>query len=164
VVSSDAETGRNEMARGIDGRTVRAALFAGLVGAVTVEAYLFAVGLASWPGTYQWIASALRGPEAFTGAGFAWLGLGMHVGVSLGWAVAWALASVTWPRLLGRPLVWGAAYGVVVFVAMQGVTALAGIWAAPAPRVLFHYVVDHAVFFGLPVAGVYGWVGEGNRP
>jgi hypothetical protein len=35
----------------IDGRRLGAALLAGAVGAVTVEVYLFAVGLASWPGT-----------------------------------------------------------------------------------------------------------------
>lgn len=145
------------MTRGFDGRTMKAAILAGLVAATTVEVYLFAVGLASWPGTYQWIASALWGPAAFTAASYAWLGVVLHLGVSLGWAFAWAAAAHVWPRLLARPLVGGAGYGVLVFAVMQGVAALAGVWSAPAPLALLHYVVDHALFFGLPVATVHAW-------
>lgn len=143
------------MTRGIDGRAMKAAIVAGLVAAATVEVYLFAVGLASWPGTYQWIASALWGPEAFTAASYAWIGVAMHLVVSLGWAVVWAAAAHAWPRLAARPLAWGLGYGVVVFAAMQGVAALTGVWSAPTPLALFHYLVDHAFFFGVPVAMVH---------
>jgi hypothetical protein len=148
------------MTREIDVRLLGAVLVAGVVGAVTVEAYLFAIGLAHWPGTYQWIASALWGRAAFAASGFAWLGVVLHVAVSLGWALAWAGAGARWPRLLARPLAWGLGYGVVVFGVMQGVAALAGIWAAPTPGVLLHYVVDHALFFGVPVAVAYGWAAD----
>jgi hypothetical protein len=151
------------MTRGIDGWTLKAATLAGLVGGVAVEAYLFAVGLANWPGTYQWIASALLGPEAFTSVDWAWVGVAMHVAVSLGWALAWAFVGNSWPRVLARPIAGGLGFGVVVFAAMQVVAAVAGIWTAPTPVTLFHYVVDHAFFFGVPVAGVYGWV-LGRRP
>jgi hypothetical protein len=146
------------MASRLDGRAALGALVAGLAGAATVEAYLFAVGLASWPGTYQWIASGLVGAEAFASLGFAWLGLAIHVGVSLGWAVGWAMTAARWPRLPGRPVLAGLGYGAAVFVAMQGVAALAGIWTAPTPGLLLHYLVDHTVFFGLPVVTVFGRV------
>jgi hypothetical protein len=149
------------MAR-MDDRAILGALAAGLVGAATVEAYLFAVGLASWPGTYQWIASGLVGAEAFASLGFAWLGLAVHVGVSLGWAVGWALAA-RWPRLSARPVLAGLGYGAAVFVVMQGVAALAGIWAAPTPAVLLHYLVDHTLFFGVPVVMVFARL-AGPRP
>jgi hypothetical protein len=145
------------MARGPEFHSTSAVLLAGLAAATTVEAYLFAVGLATWPGTYQWIASALWGREAYTAPSFAWAGVAMHVAVSLAWALAWAAAATRWPHLLARPLAWGLGYGMLVFVVMQGMAFLAGIWATPTRPVLFHYVVDHAVFFGVPVAVVYGW-------
>lgn len=145
------------MTRGFDGRTMKAAILAGLAAAATVEVYLFALGLASWPGTYQWIASALWGPAAFAAASYAWIGVAMHLGVSLGWAVVWAAAAHASPRLRARPLAWGAGFGVLVFAVMQGVAAVTGVWSAPTPLVLFHYVVDHVFFFGVPVATVHAW-------
>ncbi len=146
-----------------DVRMARAVVGAGLVGAVTVEIYLFAVGLAAWPGTYQWIASGLLGPGAYSTIAFAWLGVALHAGISLAWAGLWAATSARWPRLAARPATHGLAYGVLVFVAMQGVAWLGGIWAAPTPAVLLHYVVDHAVFFGVPVAAVYARLNASPR-
>jgi hypothetical protein len=146
----------------IGGRGVRAALAAGLVGAVTVEVYLFAVGLASWPGTYQWIASALAGKAAYASMAYAWLGVAIHVGVSVGWALGWAFVGRAWPRLHARPVGWGLAYGLVVLAAMQGVAAASGIWAPPTLTQLAHYVLDHALFFGAPLAIVFGRMNRGR--
>ncbi len=127
-------------------------LLAGLVGGVVVELYLFAAGLASWPGTYQWIASTLVGPRAFTGSGYLWLGLALHALVSLGWALAYGLVGTWHSRLAAHRLAGGLTFGIAVFVAMQALLAVLGAWALPSATTLVHAIVAHTLFFGVPVA------------
>jgi hypothetical protein len=127
-------------------------LAAGLVGGVVVELYLFAAGLASWPGTYQWIASTLVGPRAFTASGYLWLGLALHALVSLGWALAYGLVATWRPRLAAHRVAGGLAFGIAVFVAMQVLLAALDAWALPSATALVHGIVAHTLFFGVPVA------------
>lgn len=127
-------------------------LVAGLVAAVTVELYLFAVGLASWPGVYQWVASALVGQTAFTAVEYAWLGVAVHVAISLGWGLVFGAATRRWPGVLTRPVTSGLVYGVVVLVAMQMALWIDGLWTPPSTGVVLHYLIDHTVFFGVPLA------------
>lgn len=128
------------------------ALLAGLVGGTVVELYLFAVGLATWPGVYQWIASTLVGPVAFTSAAYAWLGLVQHGLVSLGWALAYGFLARRRPALATRPVAAGLGFGLAVFLAMQILVAALGVWAPPGAAEVAHTVVAHTLFFGVPVA------------
>ena len=51
-----------------------------------------------------------------------------------------------------RPVRSGLAYGVVVYAGMQLLLAVVGAFHAPTPSTLALALVDHTVFFGLPVA------------
>lgn len=143
------------MSRSFEARTIKAALVSGSIGAVTVEVYLGAAGLLAWPGSYQWIASAIVGDMAHSAPGYAWLGIAIHVAVSLAWGAAWALLASRSRKLRAHPGPYGLAYGVLVFAAMQAALWARGLWTAPTLGLLIHYLVDHAVFFGLPVALAY---------
>jgi len=135
---------------------IPSALLAGLVGGIAVELYLFAVGLATWPSVYQWIASTLVGPQAFDALGYAWLGLALHAAVSIGWALAYGYAASRVSAIGARPVGAGLVFGVLVYGAMQALLAVNGSFTAPTPAGLAHGLISHAVFFGLPVALVAG--------
>jgi uncharacterized membrane protein YagU involved in acid resistance len=143
-------------------RTLAAALrpgiLAGLAGGVLLDAYLLAVGALSHRLTpeqlYTYIASGLVGKGAYAWPGMLWLGLVVHLLVSIGWGVAYAYVAVSTPQVAANPVISGTVYGLVVFVMMQIVQALAGIWRPPSFGEAFTSVVAHVVFFGLPVAFV----------
>jgi hypothetical protein len=141
-------------------RRIAAALgpgaLAGIAGGVLLDAYLLAVGALSHRLSpeqhYTFIASALVGKAAYVWPGMAWLGGALHLVVSAGWGVGYAYAALAAPQMLARPVVSGVAFGAVVFVVMQVVMALAGIWRVPTPGDAFTALVAHTIFFGLPVA------------
>jgi len=92
------------------------------------------------------------------------LGLALHAGLSLGWALLYAVAAARWPVLVRRPARSGAVFGLLVFVCMQVVMAVAGIWAAPSAGVLTHYVIDHVLFFGVPLGWGFAFLLQRQNP
>lgn len=146
------------------GLWIRSSLIAGLAAAVVVEAYLMVVGMAPWPGTYQYIASGAVGQAAYLSPAYAWLGVVLHLAISSGWALLFGLAAGRLPGLLERPLLGGALYGFLVFLAMQALVYTRGIWAPLSPAELVHYVVDHVLFFGVPLALTYRFVYRRAEP
>jgi hypothetical protein len=135
-----------------------AGALAGIAGGVLLDGYILAVGaIAHGPRPeelYTFIASGLVGKAAYAWPGIAWLGLFVHGLVSIGWGIGYAYAAVTTPQIASRPAVSGIVFGVVVYVTMQIVEALAGIWRAPTANEAFTDLVAHTIFFGLPVAFV----------
>lgn len=138
-------------------RLIKQAIAAGIAAAVVMEAYVFATVmlpahhsvLQSW----QWIASAAIGERAFANPAYAWLGLVLHVAVSIGWAGGYAYLAQRQPFLNRRWALSGPVYGLVVYVFMDILLLGAGTFAPPAtPLALLNALVAHAVFFGLPVA------------
>jgi hypothetical protein len=104
---------------------------------------------------YQFVASGMLGPSAFTGGtATALVGVAVHCLVAFSSAALFVLASARFPRLLERPVFYGALYGVAVYAFMNYVVIpLSLIPPAPFSLALFlNGVIGHAVFVGLPIA------------
>ncbi len=138
---------------------LRQALFAGIVGAITIDGFLWLATVLPEHGSmiavWQWVASAAIGPAAMTSTTYAWLGLLVHVLVSIGWAGGYAYLASTRAFMNARWPISGLMYGIVVYVFMDLVLLGAGKLAPLAtPNALVVQVLAHCVFFGLPVAYV----------
>jgi uncharacterized membrane protein YagU involved in acid resistance len=104
----------------------------------------------------QNIASGLLGKSAFDGGlPIALLGLAMHYAIAAFWVVLFILAGQRMPWVFRRPIVAGAAYGLIVYVAMNYI-------AVPLSRVgprppqtgfnLINAVAALVLFIGIAVA------------
>lgn len=130
---------------------IAGAVVAGIIGAFFIHAFFFAVGLARFPATYNWIASGVVGRAAYTGH-WEWLGVLLHLAISIVIATLYVyVAQVT--GLIGRPLLGGTLLG----IATNGVMDLI-VYArlgTPLPTT-WHDIaiplVAHVVFFGVPIA------------
>ncbi|MBV8491499.1 MAG: hypothetical protein JO199_13310 [Candidatus Eremiobacteraeota bacterium] len=139
------------------GRIAAQAVVAGIAGAILIDLYLWAVTIAPNHGSiltmWQWVASTAFGKGAFANPSFAWVGLGLHVAVSIGWAGGYAFAAATRPFLSQRWPISGLAYGIVVYLLMQIVLLVDGNFALPAgATAVIVALVGHCIFFGVPVA------------
>lgn len=135
------------------------ATIAGIVGAVVLQLYLFLTVTVPQHGSlaafWQWIASVAIGKVAFINGGFMWLGLLLHLAVSIGWAGGYAFLAAQLAFLNQRWLVSGLVYGLVVYVFMQLLLLGANSFQFPAtPNQFINGIVATTVFFGLPVAFV----------
>jgi hypothetical protein len=104
---------------------------------------------------YQFVASGMLGPSAFEGGiATALVGVVVHCLIALSAAALFSFASVRLPRLLERPLFYGALYGVAVYAFMNHVvTPLSLIPPSPFSLALFlNGVIGHALFVGVPIA------------
>ena len=108
------------------------------------------------PGILRGIASGLVGHEAAFAAGSAPVALGaaLHFFIAVSAAFVFYAASRRFPLLLRRPLVSGAAFGVVVYLVMHFVVI-------PLSRVPFHVpslhnvvgeLCSHIFLFGMVIA------------
>jgi len=106
---------------------------------------------------FQFVAGGLLGREALDGgvATFA-LGLLCHFTVALSIATVYFLASRRLPALRERPVLCGAAYGVVAFFVMHYVVVPLSAAPAGAGRsawpILVNGVLGHIFLVGLPIA------------
>ncbi len=130
---------------------------AGIVGGILIDGYILVVAaLGTHHPTplelYQFDASAILGKIAYSDPKYAWLGLAVHFAVSLGWGIGYAYAAKQAPQIDAQPLVSGIAYGLVVYVVMQAVQLAANVLQPLTATTLVHGIIDHTLFFGLPVA------------
>ena len=74
-----------------------------------------------WTRVFQSVAAGVLGTDASHAGGdaAARLGLGLHYAIGLAFASAYALLARRWPMLARRPLAFGAAYGLWLYVAMN---------------------------------------------
>ncbi len=127
-------------------------IVAGILGGLLFGAFLFVVGLARYPTTYQVIASGILGRIALTTTQFAWVGIAVHFAIAIVAAILYAYgAQMT--GLLGRPMLGGTIFGIVANAVMDAVVYARGL--APLPTT-WHDIgiqaVAHVLFFGIPVA------------
>jgi len=113
---------------------------------------LAVVAGARFPISYQFIASGLVGPVAYTAERYAYMGVALHFAV----AVAWALGYMLVASHTGRLRQWvpgGIALGLAAWAGMQvvlwGLGMTAGLGGAGQA---FRAAGEHVVFFGLLVA------------
>lgn len=138
---------------------VRIALFTGVVAAIVeMMIVLPAQGaLGATPArVFQGIAAGALGRAAFRqGLPAVALGVAVHLLISVVAAGLYAWAAVRWETLARRPIAWGLAYGVVVYVVMNFVVIpLSRIGFTPPPSFPLWAASFgvHLFFFGLPIA------------
>lgn len=141
------------------GRIALQALAAGLVGAIAIDAYLYLTTVLPVHGSmlavWQYVASAAIGKVAYTSPAYAWLGLLVHVIVSIGWAGGYAYFAQLQRFVNERWFISGLGYGVVVYFFMLILLLGANAFVFPAtPTAALNAVLAHMLFFGVPVAYV----------
>lgn len=139
-------------------RVLRAGVVAGLAGAIAIDLFLYAAMVAprhgSMLGVWAAVAATGMGKSALQNPAAPWIGLFMHVCVSVGWACGYAYMAQTRDGINRNWIVSGVVFGIVVMVAMQIVLVAANAFALPKVPEFFITLVAHTVFFGLPVAAV----------
>lgn len=103
----------------------------------------------------QSVASGLLGKASFEGgSATAVLGLVLHYFIALSMALAYYLASRRWPLLWRRPLLYGAAYGLLLYAIMNYVVVPLSA-AGPGskdPLWVTLSIAVHAFLIGVPIA------------
>lgn len=91
------------------------AIVGGVLGGIIIDLYLIVVGHQPIPGLWQFVASTLVGPQAFSSPSWAVLGIVLHFVTSIFWAIVYVYV---W-RNLSSWVVGGLVWGVVVAVCMS---------------------------------------------
>jgi uncharacterized membrane protein YagU involved in acid resistance len=108
------------------------------------------------PQLLQTIASGLLGKSAYSGgAPAAVLGLACHFALSYLWAALFAAAARSYLRMLERPLLAGACFGILVFFTMRLVVLPLSAFPHPVsfrPLAATLDLFSHMLLFGLPIA------------
>jgi len=107
------------------------------------------------PRIFQGIAAGLLGKASFQGgATTAWLGALLHYAMAMVMVLVYYVASGWWPVLARRPWVYGALYGLAVYVVMtEVVVPLSAAAKQPHPVVwVVSSVLVHMLVVGVPSA------------
>ncbi len=104
---------------------------------------------------FQSIAAGLLGRAAFTGGiAAACLGAALHFFIACAIVTTYYALSGRWPWLIGRPLLYGAIYGVAVYAIMTFIvvplSAAGG--GVPSPAVAANGLSIHILGVGIPSA------------
>ncbi len=139
------------------GRIAVAAVVAGLIGAVLLDAFLYVAVAApqgaSLTAMWQHVAVSAAGAQIAGNPLAPWIGLAVHVAVSIGWAGGYAYLAASQPFLNRRWAISGVAYGAVVYLLMQLVMLAGHSFELPSgPDAVGRALIAHCFFFGLPVA------------
>ena len=105
---------------------------------------------------FQSVASGVLGRDAYAGGwGTAALGLGLHLFMTLAMAAAYYVASRQVPALWRKPLVFGAAYGLILYAVMNFIVVPLSRAAVGGPRNdpwTWLGVAAHMMLVGIPIA------------
>jgi hypothetical protein len=107
------------------------------------------------PRIFQSIAAGLLGPASFRGgAATVTLGVALHFLIATAVVVVYYLAARRARTLTDRPVAWGAAYGIVVYLVMNFVVIpLSALSRSPIPLpVLLNGLAIHVLGVGIPAA------------
>ena len=135
---------------------VAAGLLAGFLDGL--DAVVFIGGMSGAPviRVFQFIAGGALGIKSFQGgAATAALGVAFHFVVAIGAAAVFYVLSAKLPMVLRHPLLWGAVYGIAVFLFMHYLVV--PLSAAPrqsplSARALANLLFSHIFFVGIPIA------------
>jgi uncharacterized membrane protein YagU involved in acid resistance len=74
-----------------------------------------------WTRVFQTVAAGVLGVDASHAGGerAAWFGLALHYAIALAFVVVYTVIARAWPALVRRPLAYGIAYGLWLYVAMN---------------------------------------------
>lgn len=137
--------------------SVVAAVAAGIVGAIVLDAFFLTVPFANAPtpppvAFYTAAATVLAGPSAVGASWAVPLGVAGHLLLGIAWALGYLQLAQTQPQLVRRPWLSGLAFGFIVGLVMIGVLVLAGKYAPATTQAFDREIVGYTVFFGLAVA------------
>jgi hypothetical protein len=153
-------------------RIVGAIVAGGLIaGTLDILAATILFGLKGAPPitVFQSVASGLLGRSAYQGGlAAAALGGALHFFIALVAAAVFVAASLALPSLRSQPIRWGAAFGIAMYVAMNGLVVPLSA-ATPKPQFSIAMVVIgliiHVILVGLPIALIASRViGREARP
>jgi hypothetical protein len=103
----------------------------------------------------QSVAAGLLGSASFEGGALtAALGLALHYLIALSMAGAYFLAAQRWAQLVQRPFLYGAGYGLLLYVVMNYVVIPLSA-ADPGPQDpvwITLTIIVHALLVGVPIA------------
>jgi hypothetical protein len=157
------------MASAVDwARVLRQAAIAGIAGGIVIEFYLYFTTILpahrSVLTALQWIAAAAVGKSvAYSSPAYAWVGIFVHFGVSIGWAGGYAYFAQRQDFVNQRWLVSGIVYGIVVYLFMVVLQIGAGVYPMPSPADVANALIAHTLFFGAPVAYVVARLDQRSR-
>jgi uncharacterized membrane protein YagU involved in acid resistance len=104
---------------------------------------------------FQSVAAGLLGEASFEGgAATAVLGLGLHFLIALSMSVVYYLVARRWPLLWQRPLLCGAAYGLLLYVIMNYVVVPLSAAGPGSKNALWIglSILVHVFLIGIPIA------------
>jgi hypothetical protein len=103
---------------------------------------------------YTFIAATLVGRAAADAgpAAFIWVGVALHLVVSLAWAAGYVWIARSMKQLVRLPAISGLGFGLVVYFVMLLVLLAANLYTKPTPGSVGLGLLANCVFFGLPVA------------
>ena len=139
---------QNQSLRSLYGATAIAAI----IGGVILDLKLIVIDHAPVPGLWQFIASTMFGPVAFSNTAYALVGLIMHFITSFFWAYLYLFV---WSRInsLQNWIVGGLVWGVVAMIGMTAFLVVKGVMPMPTMGwPVLSSLIGHTIFFGLPVA------------
>jgi hypothetical protein len=124
---------------------------AGIIGAIGTDAFISIAHQTSPINVWQFIASAVFGPVAYTSPQYAAIGLVLHLITALFWAY---LYRFVWTRLnsLRNWVLGGIVWGIVVTVCMDAIEAFRGVLGPLTPTSVILGLNTNVVFYGLLVA------------
>ena len=138
---------------------IRQAVFAGFIGALVFDAYVYLTMVVPAGGSVltmlQHNASIALGPIALTNPSYAWVGVLVDLVIGMAWAGGYAYFAQKAPFVNASWPISGFFYGFVVYVLMLLVQIGAHVFVYPPNvGVLLNEVFARTVFFGVPVAFV----------
>jgi hypothetical protein len=150
-MGAQAQPDGTQSANRSSGSLVGRAVVAGIIGGILIDLFLVVSGAAPFPGVYQFIASSVVGQVAFTASSYIWLGVAMHFGVSIVWALLYAFAANA-AHSLRKWVVGGLILGVIALIGMQIISTITHIAQPLTVTSIVGSLISHVVFFGLPIA------------
>jgi hypothetical protein len=104
---------------------------------------------------FQSVAAGLLGEASFEGGvATAVLGLGLHFLIALSMSAVYYLVARRWPLLWQRPLLYGAAYGLLLYVIMNYVVVPLSAAGPGSKNALWIglSIAVHVFLIGIPIA------------
>jgi len=132
------------------------AVIAGILGGIGIETFLYLFYHLTPIQHWTFIATVLIGPAQ--ASEYVWLGAVMHYVISSVWATIYVLLAQRFPALWRSPWLWGPIYGVVVAIGMNTILTIKHVVSGPPTGAMLALtLVDHCIFFALPLALYVGY-------
>jgi hypothetical protein len=131
------------------GKVLMQGAVAGIVGAIALAIFLM-VALGSM--AHLTPVQILMADAHDVGSDSPVVGLLAHLAVGVLWGIGYVYVAATRPVAVASPWLAGVVYGLIVWLLMQFILILGGLWPGLSPIGFVLQIVAYTLFFGLPVA------------